>query len=300
MVCIVHDRQFLSKFHATINELRRTNEFTVLTLRQLPKQSCSCLKPQNSLTSIDIDHLRLLCLRSDLKQYIALHGSSTRSSTIEHYKVLSFPLPLNLQQQEKLLNDFVIQQKDQLDLLQKIHHVHLQFISSTTSNDLLKEILQFKYDLALNSKNYQETIEAICGAWVIISVDDQSHLDLVNHSLEKQWRRFITNIHIPYTNTMYSWKQGFLPEIERKKRSKRVKILGKKKTKILITFAHQIRTSSESIEMEERDVNNDLAEDLLMADQKFRFLQNRFENRHQTRSPRTHRRQHLLAIAMAA
>ena len=79
-----------------------------------------------------------------------------------------------------------------------------------------------------------------------------------------------------------------------------MKILEKKKRKSEITFRYQIPTNSQSIEIEERDDDDDFVEDLLMTDQKFRFLQNRFENCNRTRSPRTHRRQHLLSINMVA
>ena len=40
--CIVHDRKYLSKFHGTINQLRRTDEFNSVILQQLPKRCCSC------------------------------------------------------------------------------------------------------------------------------------------------------------------------------------------------------------------------------------------------------------------
>ncbi|CAF3537647.1 unnamed protein product [Rotaria sp. Silwood1] len=40
--CIVHDRKYLSKFHGTINQIRRTNEFSSSILQRLPKRCCTC------------------------------------------------------------------------------------------------------------------------------------------------------------------------------------------------------------------------------------------------------------------
>jgi hypothetical protein len=46
--CFVHNRKYLSKFHGNINQLRRTNEFDISILQQLPKRCCSCHQ-QNGL-----------------------------------------------------------------------------------------------------------------------------------------------------------------------------------------------------------------------------------------------------------
>ncbi|CAF4791106.1 unnamed protein product, partial [Rotaria sp. Silwood2] len=90
---------FLSSFHATINQWHKKNEFTVLTLRQLPKRCCSCPKKRNDmtcktteafLTSANMNELRLICLRLDLEQYVTTHVLSS-SSKIRNYTVLSFP-----------------------------------------------------------------------------------------------------------------------------------------------------------------------------------------------------------------
>ncbi|CAF4760017.1 unnamed protein product, partial [Rotaria sp. Silwood2] len=103
MVCFVHDRHFVSQFHAAINKLRQTNEFTVLTLRQLPKRCCSCPDKRKNevlqtteslLTSMDLDQLRLLCLQLDLKHYVKTNVSSSPSKIV-NYAVLPFPTLLD-------------------------------------------------------------------------------------------------------------------------------------------------------------------------------------------------------------
>ena len=85
MVCFVHDRQFLSQFHAAVNKLRLMKLFTTTTLQQLPKQCCLCPEKQTGaeplLTSLDIDALKLICLRLDLQRRISINVSTSLSSS---------------------------------------------------------------------------------------------------------------------------------------------------------------------------------------------------------------------------
>jgi hypothetical protein len=54
--------------------------------------------------------------------------------------------------------------------------------------------------------------------------------------------------------------------------------------------------------LQRRDnADEDLIENMLVSDQtRLRFLSNRFENSSKSRQPRTHRRQHILALALIA
>jgi hypothetical protein len=333
MVCFVHDRQFLSKFHAAINQMRQTNEFCVLTLRQLPKRCCSCPKKTNDvtstavqplLTSIDIDALRLICLQTDLKQYVATDALS-QPSKILHYAVLPFPTLVNPKQQEKISNQFIVEQENPLHLLQEMHHSHLEFMTSATSEQLLKEVVQIKSDLVAKCSNYSEAVHAIYGLWVIISADNQSHIDLVKHSLQKQWKRFIMNSYIDYPTTACNWWENLLPKAATKKSKaatkkclylQRVKIKHQKmlemqaaKRQVVAAMRMVMRQRWQPVFSHEHEHNDDdddeetgdyLVEDLVMTNPQLTFLHNRFQNCNRTRPPRTHRRQHLMALAMVA
>jgi hypothetical protein len=66
------------------------------------------------------------------------------------------------------------------------------------------------------------------------------------------------------------------------------------------TWRHIVSEIEDRIEDQREEPSDYLVEDLLMKDQKLTFLHNRFQNCNKTRPPRTHRRQHLLALAMVA
>jgi hypothetical protein len=141
-VCYVHDREFLSKFHAAINKLRQRNQFTTATLRQLPKQCYSCpekrTEAESLVTSLDFDALRLICLRLDLKQCISADVSSA-STKIPDYTILPFPASYQSRKQAILANQFIIQHDNQIASLQKMYNIRLDFVTSNISEELLFE-----------------------------------------------------------------------------------------------------------------------------------------------------------------
>ncbi|CAF0780758.1 unnamed protein product [Rotaria sordida] len=321
MVCFVHDHHFLSKFHAAINQLRKTNEFTILTLRQLPKRCCSCPEKRNnmvsktiesSLKSMDINELRLICLRLDLKQYIATHILSSPSK-ICNYTILSFPTFSNSKMQDIISNNFTVQHDNQLRTLQKMHHVSLEFVTSNTSQELFNEIAQIKFDIIAKCSNYLEAIQAINGLWVIISTKDQSRVDIVEHMLQQQWIRFIGNISIYTTQMLYHWQQHQPSKVINNKHLNLVqsKINKQKKSNkqaaklcTLFQTSNVIEETADTSDELENEIHftSECSSDemLMMTNPRFNFLFNRYDNSNKFRRPRTHRRQHMLAIAMAA
>jgi hypothetical protein len=339
MVCFVHDRQFLSKFHAAVNKLRQTNEFTTLTLQQLPKQCCSCPEKRNNmasagtqplLSSLNIDALQLVCLQLELKRCITTNVLPS-SSEIHDYTILSFPTSLPLKEQAIITKQFIIQQKNEISFIEKMHHVCLEFVTSTASEELLNEVFQWTYDLVVKSSNYLEATQAINGLWVIISTKDQSRIDIVKHALQNQWKRFITNInayslyavHNDQQNLSLGIKNNRYLNLQRSK-NKRQQISKKQEKRRQVMQAKQqarqkmirakqrvqqqmmrILYAREEPWEESEDINDDVADDfvenVLVSNQpQLQFLFNRYQNSNKCRRPRTHRRQHILALAMVA
>ena len=310
MVCFVHDRQFLHKFHAAVNQLRQSNEFTVRTLRQLPKRCCSCPEKRNErsspaaeplLPSMDIDALRLMCLKFELKEYIATNVLLPPLDIV-NFTVLSFPTLFEPNEQVKISNHFIVQQDKQLRDLQHIHHVQLEFVRPTTSEVVCNAIAQIKYNLVAKCSSYLEAIQATYGLWVIITVEDQSHVDIVKHVLYKQWMRFIMNIDTYYMQTVYKSQPNFPQKVTKNKSSKikRSEIKQQKRSARQMIKRQVIQETREAND-ECIDADECLIEEvLLMTHQRWKFLNNRFQNSNKKRQPRTHRRQHILALAMAA
>ena len=179
MVCFVYDRQFLSQFHGAVNKLRQTKQFTIGTLRQLPKRCCSCpekrkdmanAEAESRLTSLDFDTLRLICIHLELKQCINT-GVSPSSSHIPDYIILPFPSACQSGKHTMMADQFNKQHYDQLLLLQQIHRVHFQFVTSNTSEELLNHVIRYQYDLVTKSSNYLEAKQVVNGLWVYFPND---------------------------------------------------------------------------------------------------------------------------------
>ncbi|CAF0729235.1 unnamed protein product [Adineta steineri] len=314
MACFVHNRRFLSKFHGAINQLRQSNEFTEVTLRQLPKRCCSCPEKQNNttfstieplLTSLNIDALRLVCLQMEFKKYLTTNELPSQSM-ISNYTVLHFPIVLDSKEHINLLNQFIDLQDQQLRILKHIHHVDFQFVTSTTCEQLLYEIIQIKYNLLVKCSNYQEAIQAIDGILVIISAKDQLHADIAKHALQQQWFRFMKKIVWYSSCTTYNWRQNFPSKIKIKKSSNKqqFKIKNKKIFKKRGTTWQRMQEINELSEEEEEymteqysDEDEEISPSINSC---LNFLNSRFENSNKLRRPRTHRRQHMLALAIAA
>jgi hypothetical protein len=268
---------------------------------------------------MDIDALRLVCLQFDLKQYVATNVLSSPSKIV-NYAILSFPDLFGPKEQARILNQFLIQQGDQLDNSLQMHHVQLEFVTPNTSEELLNEIAQIKYNLVAKCSSYSEAIQAIYGLWVIITAEDQSHVDIVKHVLQKQWMRFITNIDTYYTPTVYKWQQDFPRKVTNNKslkiqRSmiKHQKMLAKKEARRRVmqkktrrkVMQEETRRKVMQEETEEEDESTEadeclIGEMLVLIQPQLAFLRNRFENSNKNRRPRTHRRQHIMALAMVA
>jgi hypothetical protein len=306
MVCFVHDRQFLSKFHAAVNKLRQTNQFTTATLRQLPKQCCSCPEKRADmvstgaeplLTSLDFDALRLICLRLDLKQCINVNVSSSSSKMLD-YTILPFPTSYQSRKQSIVANQFIMRHDNQLVSLQEMYHVRLDFITSNISEELLNDVIQCQFDLVTKCSNYLEAKQIINGLWVIISIEDQAHIDIVKHELQKQWGKFLTAINMYSRYTIYNGREN-LPQLLTI--STCLNLQRSKTRHQTVLKEQEVKHSVKRILQRRDNTDEDLIENMLVSDQtRLRFLSNRFENSSKSRQPRTHRRQHILALALIA
>ncbi|CAF2103482.1 unnamed protein product [Rotaria magnacalcarata] len=311
MACLVHDRQFLAEFHAAINQIRLTKEFTVSTLQKLSKRCCSCPNRRNNipsltiglpLTSLDINQLRFICLQLDLEQNAANYVRSLPSKIV-HYTVLSSLTLLDSKMEAMLLNQFFVQQSSQLDAIQRMHHVSLEFVTSTTSKDLLNEIAHIKCDLVAKCSNYFQAIQAINGIWIIISIEDQSRVDIVKHVLQQQWLRFMHDKH-----TSITWQEKVPSKIDNNKfwnKNRSANRHQKPHTKCASQLCKPVQTMSISEEdrnelEDSRDTKIEYSngEILLVNNPRFKFLINPYEFSSKRRQSRMHRRQHILTSAL--
>lgn len=320
MVCFVHDRHFLSKFHGYINQLRQSKEFTTNTLRQLPKLCCSCPEKRNNidhtqteplLTSLDINALQLVALRLDLKRCINTNIVLS-SSTFSNYAILLFPISFQAAEQAILADQFISQHGHEIASLQQLYHVRLEFVTPLTSKELRNEIAQMKYDLAVESPNYFEASRVNSGLWVIISTEDPSYLDIVTHVLKKKWHRFLNNIDIDSLYTLLIQQQNRHPTVG----SSRYMNLRERKNKYQQMLKQQQQrrwqmrqskqmlqgTASSTKYSDEDDVDvEDFVEDIFETIPKqLQFLSTRSDNCKDFKQTRTHRRQHILALALVA
>jgi hypothetical protein len=325
MACFVHDRQFLSKFHATVNQLRRTKEFTVNTLRQLPSRCCSCPAQSTAkkstaaepvLTSVNIDALKVICLWLELQQSAATNAGPSQSKTL-YYTVLPFPTLLEPKEQAIISTQFLMENDKRLCLLQQIHHVHFQFVTSASSEELTNAIIQLKCNLIAQCSGYLEAIQAINGLWIIMSTEDESHIDIVKYILQQYWRRFIVPIDTNHTDATYDWRQNLPLKVtdntcSRKRRSmiryrnmlnRQEAIKQAIQRKKIVTRQPSLtrRQAWYSSDDEIEECDSLLLEDLPTVPQStcwFRY--NRYQECSKNRLSRSHRRQQILAFAILA
>lgn len=326
MVCFVHDRRWLSQFHAIVNKLRRKKQFTNDTLRQLPRRCCSCPEKRKDmvgaeaeprLTSLDLDTLQHMCIVLDLKRSLATSISSSPSPMF-NYTILSFPTLYPSKKQMVLAKQFIDEHNSQLPYEQQKHQVDVQFVTSNTSQNLLNEVIQCQYALVTKCSTYSKAKQVVNSLWVILSAMDSKHIDSMQAILQKRWAQFLeTNKYHSECNadnekaphqvvTINTWCQ------RKKAENERQKALSKQQRKLTRKIAmHRPRTptfrkavpSTSLIDFEDEydlDEDDTLIQDVKMSNQaRLQFLFNRFDNSSKRRQPRTHRRQHLLALVLA-
>lgn len=200
MVCLVHDRRYLSQFHATVNKLRDTKQFSILTLQQLPKKCCSCPEKYKNSTSskvvpliesIDIDALKMICLKVDIERCLQ-HKIESTTSKLQNYAILSF----------KNLSDSINQISLAVEYIsQRIDRVSCEFITSGTSIELLHTTIQHQYDLVKQCSNYTEVQQIVNGLWMIIKDENQMEIDALKTAVENDWNEFVerANTRVKYT-----------------------------------------------------------------------------------------------------
>ena len=327
MVCFVHDRHWLSQFYAAVNKLRRTKQFTNDTLRQLPRRCCSCPEKQKDvvgteaeprLTSLDLDTLQHICIVLDLKRFLETSTSSS-PSPIFKYTILSFPTLYSSKKQMMLAKQFIDEYNNQPPYVQQTHQIDVQFVTSNTSHNLLNGVIQCQYDLVTTCSIYSKAKQVVNSLWATISAVHSKHIDYMEAILQKRWAQFLktNNYHSQYNAdnekaphqlvTINTWCQL------KKSENERQKALSKQRTKLTRKIAmHRPRTptirkavpSTSLMDFDgesDLDENEALIQDAVMSNQaRLQFLFNRFDNSSKRRPPRTHRRQHLLALVLAA
>ncbi|CAF1150082.1 unnamed protein product [Adineta ricciae] len=286
MICFVHHQHFSNKFHAAVNQLRHLKEFSHQTIQNLPKRCCSCFGKQNDvLSSITkcystrttiFDTLRLICLQYELEQYVSLEKSLTPFKT-KHFLRLPFPTLLDSQEETKLSNGFIARQDNIQDLIQHIQNARFEFITPTTSKTLLCDLTQVRYLLVTRCSTYAEAIQAIYGLWVMISVEDPSHFEIIKHILEQQWMKFLENSQWVSSHRTFNWRQD-LPR------------------KIMFKKTENVRQYDFKYDADEDDAKeNSIDDEISMATHpSLTFRPIRFKT---SNSSRNRRRQHLLFLA---
>ena len=337
MVCFVHDRRRLSQFHGIVNQLRRTKQFTTDILRQVPNRCCSCpgkrqtmvdTEMQPLLTTLDFDALQHLCIILDLKQCLKTYGSSS-SSHISNYTILPFPTLFPSKKQMMVANQFINEYNDQPSREQLRHDVDVEFVTSNASQELLNDVIQRQYDLVTKSLNYSEAKQIVNSLWVVFSAKHQLHIDLMKVILQQRWVRFLENIE-QFSTCSVDREEVSHPLVTintwcklKRARTGLHKVLSKRQTKYrrnpavfrpVVPISRKIRPftgyvddddehviEDESMSSSDNDDDEYLIEDVLRSSPaRLQFLSNRFDNSSKPKQPRTHRRQHLLALVLAA
>ena len=175
-----------------------------------------------------------------------------------------------------------------------MYFVRLDFNTSDMSDKLLNVVFQCQYDLASKCSSYQEAKHAFNGVWVIISTEDETHIDTVKHELQQQWEKFLTNTRKNFPYEDYDEQENISQLLTIRTCSN----LKRSQTALDRSEAHH---PIHRISQQRSHTDHNLVDRVLLSDQtRLRFLSNRFENSSRGKQPRTHRRQHILALGLVA
>jgi len=293
MVCLVHDRRNISQFHATVNKLRNTKQFSVTTLRELPRKCCSCTDKSKPLVeSLDFDVLQMICLELDFER---CPGQEIKSSTSEmqNYSILSFanvPPTIN---RISLAMEF---------LSQRIRCVSLNFITSGSSIELLRTAIQYQHDLVNQCSNYTEVQQNVNGLWVIITGNNKMEIDAMKSTVENDWKLFIEHVITRTRFTMYRAPQNCFPLLTtnqclRSYRSRIVQDKRLKKKTARVPAQEKLQQKQQRMVSYFSDENEDVLANL---NQCLHYLLGKYENSNKKKRSRIHRRQHMLALELFA
>ncbi len=169
--CIVHNRKYLSTFHRTIKQLRRTNEFSLSILRQLPKWCCSCCGP------FVLDCLRAVCRQIN-------DPSSTEkcdhSKSPVHFVVLSLPPQLTYSQKTMKMGRFIGCRCVNLYCLEHHFNARLYLVNCRSSKHLRNIVDQLK-----NGNEGSEDNKL----WVITTMNDENSEENISEEIEQAIKR---------------------------------------------------------------------------------------------------------------
>jgi len=176
--CIVHNRKYLSKFHGTINQLRRTNQFSISTLQQLSKRCCSC-RGQVGESSFDLDHLRKLCHQiQPLEETPPIISDPVKPI---HYIILEFPLILNLKQRMYKAGRFVGRGGQHLRLLERTLNIRIHIVNNKSSKRFRRIVNQHETRKKRNHRNHLSVLFTI--------QNNNDRIEQIKQSLQDQWKK---------------------------------------------------------------------------------------------------------------
>ncbi|CAF3534224.1 unnamed protein product [Rotaria sp. Silwood1] len=181
--CIVHDRKYLSKFHGTINQIRRTNEFSSSILQRLPKRCCTCHN-QTGAYPLTFDDLRKLCQEMKLTEN-GIPSTADCSNNV-HYVILEFSSILSQIQRMYQVGRFIGRGGSHLRLLESTLNVRINIINDKSSKNFRQMINK------IQTKNEESRKD---GLWILIDMknsnknNDENSLDKVKQSLQDEWKK---------------------------------------------------------------------------------------------------------------
>ncbi|CAF1573688.1 unnamed protein product [Adineta ricciae] len=199
--CIVHSRKYLSNFHANVNELHRTKEFSYPILQKLPKLCCSCENKKGLLNLIlisnririylgehifTIAHLRKLCQQIQmLKNNLSTSQLQCDDSTI-YYVILTHTEKLTFSQCLYKIGRFVGHNGESLQRFESSRNITI-YIVNERSNKKLRELadrFQIKYR--------QYSIESYMVCFTVNNGDHRpKNINKIKSALRSRWNDIV-------------------------------------------------------------------------------------------------------------
>ncbi|CAF0881632.1 unnamed protein product [Adineta ricciae] len=199
--CIVHSRKYLSNFHANVNELHRTKEFSYPILQKLPKLCCSCENKKGLLSLILISnririylgehiftvaHLRKLCQRIQVFEgNLSTSKLHCDNSTI-YYVILTHSEKLTVSQCLYKIGRFVGHNGESLQRFESSRNITINIVNKQ-SNKKLRELadrLQIKY--------HQYSTDSYMVCFTVTNGDHRpKNISKIKNALHSRWNDIV-------------------------------------------------------------------------------------------------------------
>ncbi|CAF1295717.1 unnamed protein product [Adineta steineri] len=195
--CIVHNKKTLSKFHGNINQLRRTNEFNISILKQLPKRCCSCNEKIGE-SIFTIDHLRKLCHEIQSLQ-TTLSIISEPVKPIHHVSLKSSTGLLTRQSNYKA-GRFVGRGGENVKKIENELNININIPNKKS----MKTYRELEKKLRLNGENIHPP-DLLVFFTMKNNDNDQNNIEKIKQSLQDKWNKIdVTKKPRPFTNQTLS------------------------------------------------------------------------------------------------